>query len=92
MTYVPTGQTATRRLVAQTYQKEFTIPIKISFVRIVNAGLSDIKICFQGDDPGSYVLLKSLQELPILNVVGDKTVIKYISILNQGELELLMWG
>lgn len=86
------GKTQTKRLATALFMKEYLVPVGISQVRLVNAGLTDIKICFQDDAAADYVLIKSLESLPVLSAQGGKTQICYSSLVDVGTLELLMWG
>jgi hypothetical protein len=72
--------------------KEYLIPEKISFVRLRNAGLIDVRVCFHGDDPGSYVVVDRMSSLPVFTVRGGVTNLVFESPEGDSELELLMWG
>jgi hypothetical protein len=89
---IQSGKVNTKRLATALFMKQYLVPIGIAQVRIVNAGLTDIKITFDGDGPGDFVLIKSLDSLPVLSAEGGKTQLCFWSLVDVGTLELLMWG
>ncbi len=89
---LPSGEVKTKRIIVRKFRREFTIPLKISYALIKNVGLTDIKMSFGEDNISDFIVLEKQDKLPVLGVRGGFTKITHESLLDDGVLELLLWG
>jgi hypothetical protein len=82
----------TKKIDSLLFQKSFVFPAKAAKVEIQNTGATVVRISFDTDTKNNFYTLFPGQKTPTLDVQGDKTNLKYISLSELGRIELLMWG